>query len=284
VTNNGMTDTRDRAEAMRDALIQAGLAAYEDAGFSGLCHEGRWEAAVAAMRGVDVAASTAAGAERPSGLRPTNTNQVADLVTNLAGVLDAVTSTTLPPPSGGSVAAAAGALAAALTQMVAGLTAGRPKYAHVVTDMEAAARSAAGLATELSVLVRRDATAVEAVTAAYRLPKRTEEDAAARAAAIEHAMLRATEVPLEIARATATVAELAADVATRGNTNAVADAAVAVLLAESVCSGASLTVRINAALLRDTPERLRLLNQASAVREIAANATRRALGAVDRAP
>ena len=41
-----------RAEAIRQACITAALQAYEDAGISGLCHEGRWEYAVDAMRGL----------------------------------------------------------------------------------------------------------------------------------------------------------------------------------------------------------------------------------------
>ena len=149
--------------------------------------------------------------------------------------------------------------------------------------MQAAARRAAVLGVELVILVRRDATAVEAVTAAYRLPKKTEEEASTRAAAIERAILRATEVPLEIARATAAVADLAATVAERGNTNAVADAAVAALLAECVCNAATLTVRVNAAALHDTQDRLRVTHDVSALRESAANAATRAMGAVERA-
>jgi hypothetical protein len=42
------------AEAVRQACIDAALRAYEDAGYSGLCQEGRWEYAVDAMRGVDL--------------------------------------------------------------------------------------------------------------------------------------------------------------------------------------------------------------------------------------
>ena len=38
------------AEAVRQACLAAALQAYEDAGLSGLCHEGRWECAVDAMR------------------------------------------------------------------------------------------------------------------------------------------------------------------------------------------------------------------------------------------
>ena len=42
-------------EAVRRACIEAALAAYEDAGISGLCAEGRWEAAVGAIQSVDLA-------------------------------------------------------------------------------------------------------------------------------------------------------------------------------------------------------------------------------------
>ena len=42
------------AERVRDAVVRAALAAYEDAGMQGLCHEGAWEAAVSAMRRLDV--------------------------------------------------------------------------------------------------------------------------------------------------------------------------------------------------------------------------------------
>ncbi|MFA7387901.1 MAG: hypothetical protein WCZ87_09600 [Thiohalobacteraceae bacterium] len=38
------------AERVRAACIEAALAAYEEAGILGLCHEGRWEYAIQAMR------------------------------------------------------------------------------------------------------------------------------------------------------------------------------------------------------------------------------------------
>lgn len=67
-------DCTPLAESIRRALIAAGEAAYEDAGIQGLCAEGRWEAAVAAMRTVDVEAVTrgAASADsHPSAADPT---------------------------------------------------------------------------------------------------------------------------------------------------------------------------------------------------------------------
>lgn len=54
VHNPAMTDSQTVAEAVRKACIEAAVAAYEDAGISGLCAEGRWEAAVSAMQSLDL--------------------------------------------------------------------------------------------------------------------------------------------------------------------------------------------------------------------------------------
>ena len=45
---------RRLARLVRDACVQAALQAYEQAGISGLCHEGAWECAVGAMRSLDL--------------------------------------------------------------------------------------------------------------------------------------------------------------------------------------------------------------------------------------
>jgi len=263
--------TADRLEgsdpgSLRDALIAAATSAFEDAGLSGLCVEGRWEAAVDAMRSVELESR----------------DPMRDLSRSVAGMVAAVGGASAAPPGGGSVAASAGALAAALTQMVAGLTTGRPRYAHVAAEMQRAADRAATLAAELAELVRRDAVAFDAVSAAYRLPKETAEATSARAAAIERAMAPATQSPLEIARAAADVAELAAIIAERGNRNAVADAAVAAVLAEAACRAAALTVRVNAPALGDAQAGLMLAAEAVAHGDRAANATARAVAAVER--
>jgi formiminotetrahydrofolate cyclodeaminase len=167
--------------------------------------------------------------------------------------------------------------------MVAGLTTGRPKYAHVSAEMQEIAQRAAALSAQLLGLVTRDAAACEEVAAAYKLPKQTEEAVVIRNEAIHHAMLLATEAPLEVARAAASVAQLAADVAERGNTNAVADAAVAALLAESVCKAALLTVRVNVVALNDPSESLRLKREAVAFVSTASAAATRAVAAAERA-
>jgi glutamate formiminotransferase / formiminotetrahydrofolate cyclodeaminase len=166
---------------------------------------------------------------------------------SLTGFVSSVASAA-PVPGGGSVAAHAGALAAALAQMVAGLTIGKKKYAAVDAEMRELSLQAASLVTELSSLVDRDAEAYGRVSAAYKLPPAPE---AERRGAIADALLFAAAVPLETARACVKVCELAAAVAARGNTNAISDAGVAALLGEAACKGAAFNVRINVAALED---------------------------------
>jgi hypothetical protein len=48
-------DSEDLAKRIRNTCIEAVLQAYEDAGIQGLCAEGRWEAAVDALRTVELA-------------------------------------------------------------------------------------------------------------------------------------------------------------------------------------------------------------------------------------
>ncbi len=56
--DNGMAPAHLRArlaaETVRAACVNAAIQAYEDAGIRGLCAEGRWEAALAAMRLLDL--------------------------------------------------------------------------------------------------------------------------------------------------------------------------------------------------------------------------------------
>ena len=169
---------------------------------------------------------------------------------SLSGFVSSVASST-PTPGGGSVSAHVGALAAALAQMVAGLTVGRKKYAAVDDEMKQVALDAADVGNQLSALVESDAQAYTAVSDAYKLPKEPDDAAVRRSEAITEALLGASRVPLDTARACARVAELAATVAVKGNTNAVSDAGVAALLAEAACRGAAYNVRINIAALED---------------------------------
>jgi glutamate formiminotransferase/formiminotetrahydrofolate cyclodeaminase len=196
---------------------------------------------------------------------------------SLSGFI-AVVASPSPVPGGGSVAALAGALGAALAQMVAGLTIGKKKYAAVDAEMREATLRAAGLVNALSALVVRDAEAYAEVAAAQKLPQEPEAAAETRRAAITSALVRAAQVPLETARACADVADLAAIVAERGNTNAASDAGVAALLAEAGCKGAAFNVRINVAALEDRSIGAGLLEE---VRQLVEATSARAAEAVD---
>ena len=201
---------------------------------------------------------------------------------SLSGFVASVASPA-PVPGGGSVAAHAGALGAALAQMVAGLTVGKKKYAAVDAEMKALALDAAALVNELSALVARDAAAYSAVADAYKLPKEPERAAATRSAAVTRALLAAAAVPLETARACARVAELAAVVAEKGNTNAASDAGVAALLAEAACKGATYNVRINVASLDDKSLGAGMLDEVRTLVARTAEHAARATTAVERA-
>ncbi len=201
---------------------------------------------------------------------------------SLTGFVASVASSA-PTPGGGSVVAHVGALAAALAQMVAGLTAGRKKYVAVDAEMRELGLKAAGLVNTLSELVTRDAESYSAVSVAYKLPNEPEDAANKRKAAIADALLGAAEVPLETARACAQVAELAATCANKGNTNAVSDAGVAALLADAACRGAVYNIRINVASLEDKSRGAGLVEEGTQLLAQTRHYVEQATAAVDRA-
>jgi formiminotetrahydrofolate cyclodeaminase len=161
------------------------------------------------------------------------------------------------------VAAHAGALAAALAQMVAGLTIGKKKYAAVEGEMKEAALKAVAVGNTLASLVKRDAEAYSHVSEAYKLPKEPADAATRRNEAVTSALLKAAEIPLETARASVEVAEIAALVAEKGNTNAMTDAGVAALLAEAACKGADYNVRVNVSALDDPAKGAQLASEST---------------------
>lgn len=150
-----------------------------------------------------------------------------------------------PAPGGGSVAALAGAQGAALIAMVCNLTIGRKKYAGVEAEVLAARTSADELRAQLVGLIDRDITAFEAVMSAYKLPKETPDQSAARKAAIQSAMQQATLTPLETLAACVGLLELCPVVLAKGNPHAISDGACGMLAAHAGMHAAGLNVRTN---------------------------------------
>jgi glutamate formiminotransferase/formiminotetrahydrofolate cyclodeaminase len=150
-----------------------------------------------------------------------------------------------PAPGGGSVAALCGALAAALSAMVAALTwskKGMESSRPTVKEIGVAAQE---LKTWFVEAIDRDTDAFNAVLAARRLPKSTEEQNAAREAAMEQANQHVTQVPLDVLERSVAAAELAQQIAREGNPASVSDAGVAGACALAAAEGAALNVRIN---------------------------------------
>ena len=156
-----------------------------------------------------------------------------------------------PTPGGGGASACVGALASALALMVGNLTVGKKTYADVEDDVRASLDRLAALRARLLALVDEDARAFEPLAAAYRLPKATPEEQAAKNAALQQALVGACDVPLAIMRAVAEVVDETEYLAHHGSRMARSDAGVAAAFARAASDGASLNVYINVASMDD---------------------------------
>ncbi len=162
-----------------------------------------------------------------------------------------------PTPGGGSASALGGALGAALVEMVCELTVGHPQYEEVDPVARQIGAAAGELRVALLDAAQEDAAAYDRVAEARRLPRETDDEKAARKAAIADASVAATEVPLRVMRLALDVLDLAARMAPIGNRNAISDAGVAALFAAAAARGAAFNVAINLpALPDDHPLRL----------------------------
>jgi len=156
-----------------------------------------------------------------------------------------------PTPGGGSAAALAGAIGASLLAMVAGLPKSRAATEEDVERLQAAGRRCAAIAGDLTTLVDRDSEAYDLVVGAYKQPKGTDEEKAARSAAIQQAMRAAIAAPLEVMRACAAAAEQGVVVAALGNPSASSDVRVGFELLGAGLRGAKLNVEINLGSVKD---------------------------------
>jgi methenyltetrahydrofolate cyclohydrolase len=156
-----------------------------------------------------------------------------------------------PAPGGGSVSACVGALGAALVGMVCNLTRGREKFAAVEAEIVALVAASEAARGRLEQLLQEDTTAYSGVIVAYKLPKETAEEQAARTRAIQDGLIVAADVPLEICRVAVEVCRLAKVAAGIGNPQAVTDAGIGAILGEAAVVGAALNVKINLGSIKD---------------------------------
>jgi glutamate formiminotransferase/formiminotetrahydrofolate cyclodeaminase len=172
-----------------------------------------------------------------------------------------------PAPGGGSIAAMAGCYAASLSAMVAALTHGKKGCEAVASEMEQVAIEGHALKEQLLAAVDADTAAFDAVMAALKLPKGSDDEKVARDTAIEQASKAATLVPLGTLRACLRPAELARAVADRGNQNSLSDAGVAALMAAAGARGALYNVLINLPGVKDRDFRVATAAEARALQQ-----------------
>lgn len=170
-----------------------------------------------------------------------------------------------PAPGGGSIAAYMGALGAALSTMVANLSAHKPGWDDRWKEFSDYAERGHALMTKLLALVDEDTAAFNKIMAVFSMPKSTPEEKAARAEALETATLYATEVPLRTMESSYDVFDYAEAMAREGNPASVSDAAVGALAARAAVVGALLNVRINAAGLKNRENAEKLLTRADEI-------------------
>jgi methenyltetrahydrofolate cyclohydrolase len=156
-----------------------------------------------------------------------------------------------PTPGGGSAAAIMGAMGAALVSMVCNVTIGKKGYEAVEGEMKAIRGESEILRRRLTAMVAEDVAAFDSLMAAYRLPKATDDDKAQRVAAIQAALRRATEAPLDCARACAEVIAMSRRASEHGYLNVISDGGVGVLAGFTGLHSAALNVYINAPALKD---------------------------------
>lgn len=186
-----------------------------------------------------------------------------------------------PVPGGGSISALCGSLAAALGAMVSRLTIGRVKFADREADMKVLLSDLESVGRELTLSIDRDSQAYATVMAAYKLPKSTDEEKKIRKEEIQVATRGAAEVPMQVARLTASILPKLESVAQMGNPNAVTDAAVAIMCARTAILGALLNVEINLSSLNDVDFVAAMRLEAASLRIEAKEAERKVLRHVD---
>jgi formiminotetrahydrofolate cyclodeaminase len=169
-----------------------------------------------------------------------------------------------PAPGGGAAAAVSGATAAALVEMVAGLSLKKSPDGADAALQQRTATQMATIRGELLTLADDDATAYDEFIQAMRLPKSEEHEREERDRAMSVAAHRAAEIPLHTLRAITSVAEAARLLTGHSLVSAASDLEVALRFARAAGLSAAENIEVNLPFI-DSPEtRATLANQTAA--------------------
>jgi glutamate formiminotransferase len=164
--------------------------------------------------------------------------------------LDAVAEPTATP-GGGTVSAYAAAMAAALGQMVAGLSRKKKSQAKHADKLSEHLDVLRKTADELAEAIDRDAASYDAVMKAFKLPQGNAGETRHREEVIQKATKGAAEVPLEVAEKAVALQERLAQLEVVAAAAMKSDLLVARLMAVAGAKGALANVEINLDGLKD---------------------------------
>lgn len=187
-----------------------------------------------------------------------------------------------PTPGGGSVAALAGALGAAMASMVGAFTLSSKKCAENHAETEKMRQEIENIRAEITAQVQADVEGFTLISAAYAMPKNTDEEKSARSERIKGACAEAMMPPLSTARALHRLALLLPRLAEIGNKNLITDTGVAALLCEAAYDCAVLNVRINLSSITNEMEKQKIGHELVEAKDEIATSCRKALEAVNK--
>ncbi len=185
-----------------------------------------------------------------------------------------------PTPGGGSASALAGAVGASLLAMVAALPKTRASNADDEDALREAGERCAALSEELTTLIDRDSEAYDLVMAAYKRPKGTDEEKAARSEAIQVALRSAIGTPIDVMRACANACVRAIPIASFGSPSAASDVQVGLELLMAGLHGAKLNVEINLGSVKDAAYAEQMREEVAGLERAAVQAVTEARGRV----
>ena len=200
--------------------------------------------------------------------------------------LDVVDSNS-PAPGGGSVSALASSLGASLARMVAHLSFGKKKYEALSDDVKA--KFVANfdellkIKNELNDLIDRDSEAYNTVMAAYKLPKETDEEKAARNTEIQKSLKYAIQTPYDIVVLSGKAISLLGEILANGNQNAITDIGVGTMLLMVGLEGGILNVKVNLSSIKDTAYVEKINKEISEIKAVAEKEKERIMGIVNAA-
>ncbi|VTX49500.1 Methenyltetrahydrofolate cyclohydrolase [Fusobacterium nucleatum] len=200
--------------------------------------------------------------------------------------LDVVDSNS-PAPGGGSVSALASSLGASLARMVAHLSFGKKKYEALSDDVKA--KFVANfdellkIKNELNDLIDRDSEAYNTVMAAYKLPKETDEEKAARNVEIQKSLKYAIQTPYDIVVLSGKAISLLGEILANGNQNAITDIGVGTMLLMVGLEGGILNVKVNLTSIEDAAYVEKITKEIYEIRAVAEKEKERIMGIVNAA-